>query len=269
MGTLKFLAIAILATAVNGASLLSEDARNLANPAPLLRRCPCVPINTCYAQGVSLNEQDFLNTHFECPDYTQNHCCGPYFPTLGSEDFYFDDPAQGKLLLAEATIPGFSNTGERVMIVMAQNNVTTPETSPPVIVTVLPETTTTEVATTTEVEDVGSTTVEVEATTMSEAVTEEPEIVTTTTTTVKPKLRLSKTHSRRVLPRFERKSTRGSTTTTTESSTTTVAVSSSTATTESLRRIPPTRRTLYRSEFRQRLIGSRLRSTTAATATTE
>ncbi|XP_055619599.1 uncharacterized protein LOC129764500 isoform X2 [Toxorhynchites rutilus septentrionalis] len=87
----------------------------------LQRRCPCVPINTCRTQVISLSEQNYLNNFFRCPDETLSHCCGSYFSTLGDDDFYFD-----------------GRNGEKVFVVMAQP-VTTEKLTASAVITVLPE----------------------------------------------------------------------------------------------------------------------------------
>ncbi|XP_001651095.2 cell wall protein DAN4 [Aedes aegypti] len=83
--------VSLLLPAIQAATVPVDQTLMFKEIDSLLRRCPCVPINTCYSQGVSLNEQNFLNTNFECEDHTYNHCCGPYYQTVGNEDFYFDE----------------------------------------------------------------------------------------------------------------------------------------------------------------------------------
>ncbi|XP_029732259.1 mucin-2-like [Aedes albopictus] len=198
----------------------------------LLRRCPCVPINTCYSQGVSLNEQNFLNTNFECDDHTYNHCCGPYFQTLGNEDFYFDENGfdrQGAWRKPPETLPS------NIMIIMPPDATTeSPETLTKVVL-VYPETTTkpttsTEAAeeptteeTTSEpfIEDVETTPMDEETSTeLVTTTTTDPTTITSRTTLSPQQQRLSRLQNRPPYPTRIR-STRPSTTTTTTTTTTT------------------------------------------------
>ncbi|XP_053683056.1 salivary glue protein Sgs-3-like [Sabethes cyaneus] len=165
----------------------------------LLRRCPCVPINTCYSQGDNLNEQQYLNANFQCPRFTYQHCCGPYYPTLGSEQVYSNQP-QLKTATGEPPKP---REAEKVMVIVAQSVGPVEETSQEEpVMTVLPETTTALQDTTT---DFLTTDTEDETTTL-EATTLEP-TTTTSTTTRAPRGRLGRFHNRRPIPRYQRGST--------------------------------------------------------------
>ncbi|XP_055538317.1 uncharacterized protein LOC129725911 [Wyeomyia smithii] len=164
----------------------------------LLRRCPCVPVNTCYSQGVNLNEQQYLNANFQCPMFTYQHCCGPYYPTLGGEGPYFQQQQQ-QVFTAEPSKP---REGENVLVVLAQSVSPAEETlGEENVMTVLPETTENSLPeTTTELPSETTTDIVEETTT--------PEATTTTTTTVSPpRGRLSRFHHRRPIPRYERSST--------------------------------------------------------------
>ncbi|XP_055595318.1 uncharacterized protein LOC129745945 [Uranotaenia lowii] len=180
-GLLYVLWVSVVGAAVNS---LESNA--------LLKRCPCVPINTCYSQGISLNEQNYLNQYFQCVDHMKIHCCGPYYPTLGSEDFYFDEsnlePQKWRAGEKYETV-FVGNPPEKVMVVMAEKATTAPPARETVqIVTVVPEileTTTQSDESTTMLDFAEATTVKTEEITTTEFIddiTESPEVVTKTST---------------------------------------------------------------------------------------
>ncbi|XP_065083124.1 salivary glue protein Sgs-3-like [Ochlerotatus camptorhynchus] len=254
----------------------------------LLRRCPCVPINTCYSQGVNLNEQTFLNLHFHCPDHTFNHCCGPYFPTLGSEDFYFDEGSKHKNESRRSAV----NTEDSMMIVMAQNSTTERPEILTKVVLVYPESTTTKTTTmevpeetTTEFTTLDSTSSNTETTMMDEETTTEPvttttvpsttESTTTTTTTAKSALSTQSQRKARLQNRppllkkdlQKIRSTKAPRTSTSTTTSTTTTTTTSTTLSPVARRFP-TRKALNDSEFHRQFVMSRLRMLAKSSTTT-
>ncbi|XP_062564911.1 mucin-5AC-like [Armigeres subalbatus] len=237
----------------------------------LLRRCPCVPINTCYSQGVSLNEQNFLNTNFQCQDKTYNHCCGPYFQTLGNDDFYFDEDGfdrHGPWRKAPTTM------ASNVMIVMPPDSTTRSPESLTKVVLVYPETTTKPTTTTEAIEEttVELTTLEpitdvVDTTSVDEATTELLEATTTsttepsTTTTTTPKTTLSPQEQR--IGRLQNRPGYPSQELLRNRSTRPPKTTSSTTSTTTTTEAPTTRgypsRYLYRPDLRRRQAMNRLR----------
>ncbi|XP_058832999.1 uncharacterized protein LOC131690931 [Topomyia yanbarensis] len=215
----------------------------------LLKRCPCVPINTCYSEEASLNVQQYLNDQFRCPEFTHQHCCGPVYPTLGHPD------EQLKTLKADAVNPP---SDDNVIVIVAES--VTPkqevQSRSEEVMTVLPQTEGpifTEATTSVDNEDSAT-----ETSTVLVEDTTTPLPVTTTTVQSPTRRRLNRFHQRRLFPKHERSSTEST------SARDPIRRSTTSSTTESSRRLP-TRKSLYNTEFQQRYVPNRQRKETTTT----
>ncbi|XP_058462382.1 uncharacterized protein LOC131437215 [Malaya genurostris] len=222
----------------------------------LLKRCPCVQINTCYSEEINLEVQQYLNSQFRCPESTHQHCCGPIYPTLGY-DGHFDEQSRAK-----SGAPVEPSVNENVVVILAQSVTPSKEEAQGravEVMTVLPQTEAPVLTTTTVDNDDGSP--EPSTALIEDTTTQIP--VTTTTVQSTTRGRLSRFHQRRPFPRYERGSTE-STSSRAPIQRRTTASRRNPATSESPRR-SSTQTGLYNSEFKRRVTNRQRNEPTIST----